>query len=233
MWRCVSPRRAGRGRAGAAFAVRDVRNSCLVKMFSGNSHIAPLKRVAGRPIVPGNRKQVNLGSAFTRISIPDSVLTNRMRSGVPAARALRLTYVCRRRRIGLVFFPLSSEEWSSARCVGSRVGCGAAAATTACPRQAARPRAAARRPPPAAIENKLISLRRGRAEKKDLEINDFLNFIVVYRFSINCRSSAAYVTGFSRKRLLYGAACGRAGPMTPPAAAGGYGGISVDSGADE
>ncbi|CAG9585643.1 unnamed protein product [Danaus chrysippus] len=36
---------------------------------------------------------------------------------------------------------------------------------------------------------KLISLCRGRPEKKHFEINDFLNFIVAHSFSINCRGS--------------------------------------------
>lgn len=36
---------------------------------------------------------------------------------------------------------------------------------------------------------KLISLRRGRPEKKHFEINDFLNFIVAHSFSINWRGS--------------------------------------------
>lgn len=36
---------------------------------------------------------------------------------------------------------------------------------------------------------KLISLCRGRSEKKHFEINDFLNFIVAHSFSINCRGS--------------------------------------------
>lgn len=48
---------------------------------------------------------------------------------------------------------------------------------------------------------KLISLRRGRSEKKHFEINDFLNFIVAHSFSINCRGSV-YVTGFHGGHLL-------------------------------
>lgn len=49
---------------------------------------------------------------------------------------------------------------------------------------------------------KLISLRRGRSEKKHFEINDFLNFIVAHSFSINCRGSL-HVTGFRGGHLLY------------------------------
>lgn len=48
---------------------------------------------------------------------------------------------------------------------------------------------------------KLISLRLGQPEKKDFEINDFLNFIVAHSFSINCRGSL-YVTGFHDGHLL-------------------------------